>query len=112
MLKHLEQLATTMRLFAFQLLGLNADNSNNNDAREEAFGQVVDMVLDLRAKAKADKDGHTPRSSIGRPDPSGPLFHVKHASPQAEATRLKGGLSQWAITLAYRAPAFGVPRET
>ncbi|WP_304063560.1 cysteine--tRNA ligase [Hoylesella loescheii] len=57
--EHLEQLATTMRLFAFQLLGLNPENGNNNDAREEAFGQVVDMVLDLRAKAKADKDWAT-----------------------------------------------------
>ena len=57
--EHLEQLSATMRLFAFQLLGLNAENGNNNDAREEAFGQVVDMVLDLRAKAKADKDWAT-----------------------------------------------------
>ena len=57
--EHLEQLAATMRLFAFQLLGLNPENGNNNDAREEAFGQVVDMVLDLRAKAKADKDWAT-----------------------------------------------------
>ena len=48
-----------MRLFAFQLLGLNPENGSNNDAREEAFGQVVDMVLDLRAKAKADKDWAT-----------------------------------------------------
>ena len=57
--EHLEQLAATMRLFASQLLGLNAENGNNNDAREEAFGHVVDMVLDLRAKAKADKDWGT-----------------------------------------------------
>ena len=57
--EHLEQLAATMRLFAFQLLGLKAENGNNNDAREEAFGHVVDMVLDLRAKAKADKDWAT-----------------------------------------------------
>ena len=57
--QHLEQLAATMHLFAFQLLGLKAENGNNNDAREEAFGQVVDMVLDLRAKAKADKDWAT-----------------------------------------------------
>ena len=57
--EHLEQLSATMRLFAFQLLGLNAENGNNNDAREEAFGHVVDMVLDLRAKAKADKDWAT-----------------------------------------------------
>ncbi len=28
----------------------------NNDAREEAYGKVVDMVLDLRAKAKAEKN--------------------------------------------------------
>ena len=28
-------------------------------AREEAFGKVVDMVLALRAKAKADKDWAT-----------------------------------------------------
>ena len=57
--EHLEQLSATMRLFAFQLLGLKAENGNNNDAREEAFGHVVDMVLDLRAKAKADKDWAT-----------------------------------------------------
>ena len=57
--EHLDQLSATMRLFAFQLLGLNAENGNNNDAREEAFGHVVDMVLDLRAKAKADKDWAT-----------------------------------------------------
>ncbi len=57
--EHLEQLAATMRLFAFQLLGLKAENGNNNDGREEAFGHVVDMVLDLRAKAKADKDWAT-----------------------------------------------------
>ena len=31
----------------------------NNDAREEAYGKVVDMVLNLRAKAKADKDWAT-----------------------------------------------------
>ena len=35
-------------------------SSDKCDAeREEAFGKVVDMVLDLRAKAKADKDWAT-----------------------------------------------------
>ena len=57
--EHLELLSSTMRLFAFDLLGLNPENGNNNEAREEAFGHVVDMVLDLRAKAKADKDWAT-----------------------------------------------------
>ena len=32
---------------------------NGSNAREEAFGKVVDMVLDLRAKAKANKDWAT-----------------------------------------------------
>ena len=40
-------------------MGLRAENSDNNQAREEAYGKVVDMVLDLRSKAKADKDWAT-----------------------------------------------------
>ena len=80
--------------------------------RVSSRGVRASAVTTSAGKLVCQPDGHIPRSSIGRPDPSGPLFHVKHASPQAEATRLKGGLSQWAITLAYRAPAFGVPRET
>ena len=46
----------TMRLFAFDILGLVNERGANNDAREAAYGKVVDMVLDLRAKAKANKD--------------------------------------------------------
>lgn len=52
----LEELSSAMRLFAIDLLGLREDKSASGDSREEAFGKVVDMVLDLRAKAKADKD--------------------------------------------------------
>jgi cysteinyl-tRNA synthetase len=37
----------------------NSQLSTSNNAREEAFGKVVDMVLELRAKAKADKDWAT-----------------------------------------------------
>ena len=48
-----------MRLFAFDLLGLKSEKAANNAAREEAYGKVVDMVLDLRAKAKAEKDWTT-----------------------------------------------------
>jgi len=55
----LKELKEVMHLFAFDILGLKADNSGSNDAREEAFGKVVDMVLELRAKAKADKDWAT-----------------------------------------------------
>ena len=55
----LEELSSAMRLFAIDLLGLREDKSGSGDSREEAFGKVVDMVLDLRAKAKADKDWAT-----------------------------------------------------
>ena len=52
----LKELNETMRLFAFDILGLVNERGANNDAREAAYGKVVDMVLDLRAKAKANKD--------------------------------------------------------
>ena len=55
----LQELKDTMHLFAFDLLGLKSEKNANNDAREAAYGKVVDMVLDLRAKAKADKDWST-----------------------------------------------------
>ena len=48
-----------MRLFAFDILGLRAEKGGSDDAREAAFGKVVDMVLELRAKAKAEKDWAT-----------------------------------------------------
>jgi cysteine--tRNA ligase len=52
----LKELSETMSLFAFDILGLINERGANNDAREAAYGKVVDMVLDLRAKAKANKD--------------------------------------------------------
>lgn len=55
----LECLSQTMRTFAFDILGLKAEQGQNNTAREEAYGKVVDMVLSLRAKAKAAKDWAT-----------------------------------------------------
>jgi cysteinyl-tRNA synthetase len=55
----LKELSETMHLFAFDILGLKAEKSGSNDAREEAFGKVMDMVLELRAKAKAEKDWAT-----------------------------------------------------
>ena len=55
----LKELSDTMHLFAFDVLGLKEEKAGSNDAREEAFGKVVDMVLELRAKAKAAKDWAT-----------------------------------------------------
>jgi cysteinyl-tRNA synthetase len=57
----LNELKETMRLFAIDILGLLPikGNGQSNEAREAAYGKVVDMVLDLRAKAKAAKDWAT-----------------------------------------------------
>ena len=55
----LKELSETMHLFAEDILGLNVQRSTFNIQREKAFGKVVDMVLELRAKAKADKDWAT-----------------------------------------------------
>ena len=52
-------LADTMRTFAFDILGLRDDRAADSCDREEAFGKVVDMVLNLRAKARANKDWGT-----------------------------------------------------
>jgi len=59
----LKELKEVMHLFAEDILGLCTTSqqltANTQQAREEAFGKVVDMVLDLRAKAKAAKDWAT-----------------------------------------------------
>jgi cysteinyl-tRNA synthetase len=55
----LKELADTMHLFTFDILGLKGETGVNNSEREKSFGKVVDMVLDLRAKAKDAKDWTT-----------------------------------------------------
>ena len=56
----LNELSEVMHLFAENLLGLKSEaGGEKQEAREDAFGKVVDMVLSLRAKAKADKDWAT-----------------------------------------------------
>ena len=55
----LAELKDVMRLFAFDILGLREEKGNSNEAREEAYGKVVDMVMQLRAKARASKDWAT-----------------------------------------------------
>ena len=60
----LKEQSEVMHLFAEDILGLSMVNGqssmlNAGNAREEAFGKVVDMVLSLRAKAKAAKDWAT-----------------------------------------------------
>ena len=59
-LEVLNALTQTFELFAFDLLGLKVASGNGgSEAREEAFGKVVDMLLEQRMKAKANKDWAT-----------------------------------------------------
>ena len=54
----LEELKSVFHTFVFDILGLKAE-AENNAAREEAFGKVVDMLLEQRNQAKAYKDWAT-----------------------------------------------------
>ena len=54
----LEQLTRVFRTFVLDILGLK-EEAGSGTAREEAFGAVVDMLLEQRAKAKANKDWAT-----------------------------------------------------
>ncbi len=51
-----QALGTLFRTFAFDILGLAEDTTSGNKAREEAFGKVVDMLLEQRQQAKAEKN--------------------------------------------------------
>ena len=54
----LEELKQVFRLFAFDILGLKTE-TENNAAREEAYSKAVDMLLEQRMQAKANKDWAT-----------------------------------------------------
>ena len=55
----LQELTDTMSLFTFDVLGLQNNRGANNEAREKAYGTIVDMVLEMRQKAKEAKDWAT-----------------------------------------------------
>ncbi|MDD6804426.1 MAG: cysteine--tRNA ligase [Prevotellaceae bacterium] len=70
----LEELKSVFHTFVTDILGLKAE-AENNAAREEAFGKVVDMLLEQRSKAKANKDWAT--SDLIRDNLSALGFEVK-----------------------------------
>jgi cysteinyl-tRNA synthetase len=53
----LQALSQTMHLWIEDILGLI--NTNDNGGENKALDKVMQMVLDIRAKAKADKDWAT-----------------------------------------------------
>ena len=54
----LAALSDVFRTFAFDILGLK-EETGGGSGREEAFGKVVDMLLEQRMAAKANKDWAT-----------------------------------------------------
>lgn len=54
----LAKLKEVFHTFSFDILGLKAE-SYGNAAREESFGKAIDLLLEVRAKAKAAKDWST-----------------------------------------------------
>ena len=54
----LEELKSVFQLFLFDLLGMKEERGSD-DAREQAYGKVVDMLLEQRMVAKANKDWTT-----------------------------------------------------
>ena len=54
----LKELKETFHLFSFDIMGLK-EEKGSSDGREAAYGKVVDMLLEQRMKAKANKDWAT-----------------------------------------------------
>lgn len=54
----LKDLKETFHLLSFDIMGLK-EEKGSSDGREEAYGKVVDMLLEQRMKAKANKDWTT-----------------------------------------------------
>ena len=55
----LERLREVMHTFVYDLLGLHDEADSGNAARETSFAAAVDMLLELRAEAKAAKNWET-----------------------------------------------------
>ncbi|MGL5262499.1 MAG: DALR domain-containing protein, partial [Bacteroides sp.] len=55
----LEELKSIYQLFLFDILGMRVDKGASAGEREEAYGKVVDMLLEQRLIAKENKDWAT-----------------------------------------------------
>ena len=55
----LDALRKVMHTFTYDLLGLKNEAQGGNEDREESFGKAVDLLLEIRQNAKAQKDWAT-----------------------------------------------------
>ena len=77
----LKELKDTFHLFCFDVLGLK-EEVGSSDGREAAYGKVVDMLLDQRNKAKANKDWAT--SDLIRNELTALGFEIKDTKDGSE----------------------------
>lgn len=54
---NVDQLADLFNTFLFDILGISTETGNNGN--NEAFGKAIDMLLEIRAEAKSNKDWAT-----------------------------------------------------
>ena len=100
----LEALRQTLNVFVHDILGLRTE-AQGGSQREEAFSAAVDMLLELRAKAKAAKDWATSDAIRDRLAELG--FEVKDTKVPA----LMNLFSMWMVRLslaALLAPSYGL----
>lgn len=69
-----DALKGVMQTMIVDILGLN-NEKNGNEGREESFGEAIDLLLEIRAKAKENKDWAT--SDKIRDELAGMGFEVK-----------------------------------
>ena len=77
----LKELKEVFHLFCFEVLGLK-EETGSSDSREAAFGRVVDMLLEQRNRAKANKDWAT--SDMIRNELAALGFEVKDTKEGSE----------------------------
>ncbi|WP_221412165.1 cysteine--tRNA ligase [Dysgonomonas sp. 25] len=53
------ELQEVFDLFLFNILGIKDESKGGNNAHLEAYSKAIDLLLDIRAKAKANKDWAT-----------------------------------------------------
>ena len=82
----LETLTKVVNTFVFDILGLKSEAEGGNAQREEAYGHAIDLLLQLRAKAKAAKDWAT--SDQIRDELAAYGFEVKDTKEGAKLKRV------------------------
>lgn len=78
----LEDLKETFDIFLFDILGMKNISFSSDDSNREAFGKAIDLLLNIRQQAKANKDWAT--SDKIRSELTAMGFEIKDTKDGAE----------------------------